>query len=68
MPFRLYHNDKLIGEFEDAFMESYITQWQTEYVSAKLSLDLETETLKIWVENKRRKNNKNKRPAPKENA
>lgn len=50
MPFKIFHNDKLIGSFEDRLMEPYMANWDTQYVSGQLNLH--KETLTIWIENK----------------
>jgi hypothetical protein len=50
MPFKLYHNERLLATFEDRFMESLMKDWQTEYVSAQVNMS--NQTLIIWIENK----------------
>ena len=50
MPFKLYHNDKLIATFEDPFMESLMANWESQYVSGRVNMS--TQVFTIWVENK----------------
>jgi hypothetical protein len=59
MTFTIFHNDKKIASFEDEFMESTMEGWETQYVSG--TLNVETETLVIYIENRLGKDNKKKR-------
>lgn len=53
MPFKIFHDDELIAEFKDEFMEPKMDGWKTQYVSG--TLNLEKETLVIYIERKKEK-------------